>query len=203
MPFNITSTVTALYQANSTAPSNSGDTESQESGSSALFGIAQIKTTQYATLYGIEVSCQNGFTSDPSANIYVFNNPAAAKAFVETIAVEAPVSSEETESSEETTANYFDWDSSTLQDGSAEYDETIPGMYLVTYGHPVFDTHFDKVQVLGISGCAYCDHPKPFFTNTERGFAKRQAYLTVVVVFNEADNITDNSVLIRGIFETS
>lgn len=198
MPFNITSTVTALYQA---TPSESED--QQESASSSLFGIAQIKTTQYATLYGIEVSCQNGFSDDPLADIYVFNNPGAAKAFVESIAAEAPAASEEeSEASEETTDDYFDWDSSMLQEGSADYDSTIPGMYIVTYGRPTFNTAFKNVPVLGISGCSYCDHPKPFFTNTEKGFAKRQAYLTVVVVFNNADNITDKSILIRGIFET-
>ena len=49
------------------------------------FAVAQPCTTQRASLYGVEATCQNGFASDPALDIYVFTNPLAAVAKIESL----------------------------------------------------------------------------------------------------------------------
>lgn len=191
MPFTITTTYTGVHAANTVGEGNDQKTPK--------FAVAQIKTTRSALLYGIEVSCQSGFDSDPEADIYVFNNPRAAKNFVDGI------------------SSTFDWkkgyctndarvtDSDSLKGynlGTAVFDDAIPGAYVVTYGRAPFDSNFTGMP-LSIAGCRYSDHPKPFSTKTEPGYGRDSTYLTVVVVFNQGDQVEDDNTLIRGIFENA
>ena len=202
MPFTITTVYTGIYPE-STATTDTDDTtevvddqqsndvsDSEESTeetseeSSVKFAIAHLGTTRSALLYGVEVSCQNGFEANPNADIYVFNNPKAAKAFVHDLNSD------------------FDWAAHGFRTGCSDMDTEIPGHYIVTYGRASYDSNFKKMP-LGITGCRYSDHPKPFTTNTDLGFGKGKTYLTVVVVFNQGDQVTDNNAIIRGIFENA
>ena len=201
MPFTITTVYTGIYPESTTSETeetpevvddqqvnddpNSEETEEESTEESSIkFAIAHIGTTRSALLYGVEVSCQNGFEANPEADFYVFSNPKAAKMFVHELNAD------------------FDWEGHGYQIGGAPMDSTIPGHYIVTYGRATYDTNFKKMP-LGITGCRYSDHPKPFATNTEIGFGKNRTYLTVVVVFNQGTQVTDEHAVIRGIFENS
>lgn len=144
--------------------------------------VAQPTTTQRASLYGVEVSCQSGFSADPELDIYVFNNPLAAKDFIESYG--------------QTLAE----DQGSLKLGAyAYYDETTPGRYVITAQRAEFPAVPLKLAPLGIPGCAYMHDPNPFYTDTEKDVYPRvdSGFLTIVAVFNAAANLPDDYVFIR------
>ena len=149
---------------------------------SVKLAVAQPNTTQRASLYGVEVSCQNGFSADPQLDIYVFNNPLAAKAFIESLGASL---SEEQESFR--LGTFLDW------------DETTPGRYIVTAQRAAFPENRCALEPLSIPGCSYSGDPNPFVTDTEGNKYPRadSGYLTIVAVFNTPANITDDYAFIR------
>lgn len=142
--------------------------------------IAQPDTTQRASLYGVEVSCQNGIASDPAMDVYVFNNPRAAVAKIEKL-------TGQTMTAEMKVGNV------------PNYDETMPGRYLITAQRAEYkETHLPDAP-LGIRGCEYQHDPLPFVTDTEIDPYPRvrSGFLTIVVVFNDPSAIQDEKVFIR------
>ncbi len=159
-----------------------------DSQSKVKFAIAQPPVTTISLLYGVEVSAPSGFTDDPQLDIHVFNNPRAAEDFVKTLVSD------------------FSFKDKGLSMPDVLYDKTLTGLYYVTAQRAVYHEEVPNAPV-GISGCSYSDHAKPFITNTASDFSLPTAgsFLNVVAVINNTSAIDDDdeTVLIKTITESA
>lgn len=147
------------------------------------FAVAQPCTTQRASLYGVEATCQNGFASDPALDIYVFTNPLAAVAKIESL-----------------TGQTLDQEESEINLGNyPNYNEATPGHYLVTAQRAEYSANHLPDAPLGILGCEYGHDPNPFVTDTEVNPYPRlnSGFLTIVLIFNNPAVVTDEKVFVR------
>lgn len=147
---------------------------------SVKFAVAQPNTTQFALLYSVEVSCQNGFSADPEADIFVFSNPKAAEAFVKTLKSD------------------FSWDSPLRTIEDTAYNSNQPGRYLITAQRAAFPANYIAKTPIGIPGCAWAKNPQPFTTNTSANPYSGASYLTIVIVFRSPDAVSDSNINVRA-----
>ena len=158
-----------------------------------IFAVAQPQVTTISLLYGVEVSAPSGFSANPNLDIHVFNNPKAALAFVNSL---------------DSSFDADKWIENNFLLPDVEYMEDTMGLYYVTAQRAEWHdtTELSKVP-LGISGCTYCDDPKPFIADVMPKFNLPNfgAFLTVVAVINNSSaiDVEDQTVLIKTITESA
>lgn len=146
--------------------------------------IVQPDTTQFTALYGVEVSVKNGFETDPDIDIYVFNNPNAAIAFVRD-RVDTGL------------------DDAKVDNLRIRYDKNFvlnnvtPCQYLITAEKAHWREGCLRDTPAGIPGCTYEHDPKPFKTRISPFGFDNIPFLTIVAVFNS--DLTDDQAFVRTI----
>lgn len=145
---------------------------------SSAVAVAQVNTTQQALLYGVEVTCKNGFrtgqtVNDPSLDIIVFTNPQAAKQYVEELGAT--------------------WDDDLRLSSEENFNDSYPQTYILTAQRAKCPEDY-VTGPIGISGSNYAEEPIPFVVNLENEYVNR-SYLTIVAVFNDVTAITSNNEL--------
>lgn len=148
------------------------------------YAVVQPDTTQFTSLYGVEVSVKNGFTSAPDIDIYVFNNPNAAIEFIRD-----KVDSGLTE--EEAALRGIRYDSKFQLNGVS------PCQYLITAEKAHWHDGCLPETPAGIPGCTYEHDPKPFKTHISAFGFDSTPFLTVVAVFNS--EVSDTQAFVRTI----
>ena len=149
--------------------------------------VAQPRATQQALLYGVEISCQSGFSEDPEADIYVFNNPKAAEDFITTL----------------TSTEYSFEENKLKADKELNFYKKFPGQHLVTAQRGKFNDGIEdaSLAVVGIAGSHYCTDAIPYVTDIDPyGYpTARESYLTVVIVINNDQAVSDTDILVKTI----
>lgn len=135
-----------------------------------VIAIAEVNTTQQASLYSVEVSCKNGFSTNPDLDILVFSNPNAAKDYVESLK--------------------FEWDPELRLSPEECYHSEHSDAYVIT-ARKVPELPDDYITgPIGITANRYSEEPLPFIINLADEYINR-SYLTIVAVFNEPSAVVE------------